>query len=191
MNKSRRKNKVTESRPKGGEKEKGNTITGSLDEPNSAMYALPACRYISSGNGPISGLTSGTGKIGAEPAARVFVRRTACEMDGTTKVLQAPGLPIRVSSVQSVSGVERGAHATVVQYYVASLHAFSSPAGHQVLIKAFKLKAAFTVAQYLTSDPATPLGPCLLSGHRNVIHHVVDGAEEWRNLAEDTVMWQF
>lgn len=109
-------------------------------------------------------------------------------MDRFTEILQVPGPAICMRCIQNMSGVESVAHATVVQHYVASLHAFTIFAGPQGLVKAFKLKVTLTVAQHATSYPAASFGTCLLYSHCYEIHHVVDGAKEWRNLAKETEM---
>lgn len=87
-----------------------------------------------------------------------------------------------------MSGVERCAYAAVIQHYIASLHAFTIPASPQWLIEAFKIKATLAVTKDPTSHPTTSIGTGLLSSHSYVVHHVVDGAKEWRNLTEETVM---
>ena len=109
-------------------------------------------------------------------------------MDRTSKVFQGPSLAICMLGVQSVSGVESVAHATVVQHYIAGLHAFTVPASPQGLIEAFIFKATLAVTQDLTGYPAASFGAGLLNSHSCVVHHVVDGAKEWGNLAEETVV---
>lgn len=129
-------------------------------------------------------LTSTTGEVRAEPAAGVSVGRTSCKVDGAAQVFQTPRFGIRVSGVQRVGGVERRSHPAVVQNHVARLHALSVPAGSQPLVETFKFKTALTSAQVVPSYPASSVGTCLFSGHGRVIHHVVDGAKEWRHLVE-------
>lgn len=109
-------------------------------------------------------------------------------MDRASEVFQTSSPAICMCSFQSMSGVERVAHATVVQHYIASLHAFTVLASPQWLTEACKFKAALAVAQDLTSNPAASSGAGLFNSHSYVVHHVVDGAKEWGNLAEETVV---
>lgn len=84
--------------------------------------------------------------------------------------------------------VERGAHAAVVQHNVTSLHAFPVSASLQVLIEAFKFKAALAVAEDVPSHPLAAVGAGLLCSHGCVVQHVVDGAKEWWDLSEEMVV---
>ncbi|KAA8587069.1 hypothetical protein FQN60_000905 [Etheostoma spectabile] len=86
-------------------------------------------------------------------------------MDRTTEVFQATEAAICMSGLQNMSGVERVAMATVVQHYIASLHAFTVLASLQVLIKAIKFKAALAVTQDFTSYPAAFIGAGLFGSH--------------------------
>lgn len=141
-------------------------------------------------------LTSSAGKIWTKPATWVSVGCTSCKMDWPSKVFQTPSLAICILSFQSVSGVESVAYATVVQHYIAGLHAFTIPTSPQGLVEACIFKAALAFTQDLTCYPAAFFGTDLLNSHSYVVHHVVDGTKEWGNLAEETVviadvlMWQ-
>lgn len=93
--------------------------------------------------------------------------------------------------MKRMSGVQGVADAAVVQDHVLSLHAFTVPASPQGLIESFELKATLAIGQDPTSYPAAFTGAGLLSSHSCVVHHVVDGAKEWRNLKEGTAQEPF
>lgn len=175
MNRRKRKKKVTVSMPLGR--------VDSLNATTSTMHTKPGFIYISCYD-TISTFTSRTGKIGAKPASWVSVGCAACKMNRSAEVLHAPCPAVCMSCIQRMSGVKRVPHATVVQYHIGSLHAFTLPASPQGLIEAFKFKTALTLPQDLASYPAASIGTCLLSSHSYVVNHVVDGAKEWRNLTE-------
>lgn len=103
-------------------------------------------------------------------------------MDGATQVFQAPGDAVRVSSLQSVGGVQRCAHAAVIQHHKARLHAFAVPASSQGLVEAFEFKAALALTEDVSRHPVAPAGTSLLSSHSYEVHHVVDSAEKRGHL---------
>lgn len=127
-------------------------------------------------------LTSSTGKVWTEPAARVFKGRAACKMDRTPEIFQAPGRAVCVSGVEGMGGVKRVPHTAVVQNHVGSLHSLAVPSSLQGLIEPFKLEAPLAVSQDVTRYPAASTGTGLLCSHGYVVQHVVNGAKEWRNL---------
>lgn len=110
-------------------------------------------------------------------------------MDGTAQVFQTPGVAVCMSCIQNMSGVKGRAHSAVIQHHIAGLHAFTISASLQGLIKALKFKASFALTKYLTSYPSASTGTGLFNSHSCVVHHVVDGAKEWRNLAEETAKY--
>ena len=138
-------------------------------------------------SGIIPPLTSAARKIRTEPAAGICVGSAAGKVDGATQVFQPPGDAVRVTSLQSVGGVQRCSHAAVIQNYVARLHALAVPAGSQGLVEAFEFKATLALAKDVSRHPVAPAGAGLLGGHSYVVHHVVDGAKKWGNLKEETV----
>lgn len=110
-------------------------------------------------------------------------------MDGATQVFQPPSDAVGVTGLQSMGGVQRCAHAAVIQHYVAGLHALAAPASSQGLVEAFEFKAALALTEDVSRHPVAPAGTGLLSGHGYVVHHVVDRAEKRGNLKEETVTW--
>ena len=131
-------------------------------------------------------LTSCASDVGAEPAVGVVAGGGPGKVNGAAQILQPAKLAGGVRRVQDVCGLQPAAFAVGVQHDELHLHALAPRAPVHGLVEAVELKATLAVRQHAARHPAPGSFPLLLSCHGGVVEHVVDGAEERRNLMMGT-----